>query len=140
MLPVSGHQDSIKLFESVQCKFAKRLYGLTNVSYKGRLALLYTDSLEIRRLCFDFIIVYKILFIMVVVSAPQFFTRVSSSYYTRGRHKLVFNYSPVDVRKYFFLRASTSLNNGTHSRRTVIICILFTNLLKRTDMGNFRAV
>jgi len=39
-----------------------------------------------------------ILFNMVDVSAPQFFTGASSSYYTRGRcHKLVVNYSRVDV-------------------------------------------
>ena len=90
----------IKQIESVQRKFTN---GLTNISYKGRLALLHIDSLEIRRLRFGLIMVYKILFNMVDVSAPQFFTRASSSYYTRGHcHKLVLNYSRADVRKYFF--------------------------------------
>jgi len=56
-------------------------------------------------------LVFKILFKMVDVSAPQFFTRASSSYYTRERHKLVLNYSQVDVRKYFSV--SGLLNNGT---------------------------
>ena len=44
---------------------SQTLYGLTNISYKGRLALLHIDSLEIRRLRFDLIMVYKILFNMV---------------------------------------------------------------------------
>ncbi len=51
----------------------------------------------------DIIMVYKISFSIVDVSATQFFTRASSSYNTRGHcYKLVFNYSRVDVRKYFF--------------------------------------
>ena len=85
-------QCAIKQIESVQHKFTKRLHGLANISYNSRLAWLHIDSLEIRHLRFDLIIVYKILCNMVDVSAMQFFTRFSSSYNTRGHsYKLVFN-------------------------------------------------
>jgi hypothetical protein len=39
----------IKQIESVRRRFTKRLYGLTNISYTDRLALLHVESLEIKR-------------------------------------------------------------------------------------------
>jgi hypothetical protein len=126
----------IKQIESVQRKFTKRLYGLTNISYEGRLALLHIDSLEIRRLRFDLIMGYKIIFNVVDVSAPQFFTRASSSYYTRGHcHKLILNYSRIDVRKYFFgERIVKRWNSLAALPRDFGSLRSFISLLNRTDM------
>jgi hypothetical protein len=130
------HLGCIKQIESVQRKFTKRLSGLTNTSYKGRLALLHIDSLEIRRLRFDLVMVYKILFNMVNVSASQFFTRASSSYCTRGHcHKLVLNYSRVDIRKYFFSEWIVKQWNSLAAQPQDFDSLgSFIRLLNRTDM------
>jgi len=57
--------------------------------------------------------VAKIVFNMVDVSAPQFFIRACSSYHTRGHcHKLVFNYSCIDVRNYFLSEGIAKKWNG----------------------------
>ena len=52
----------ILFIEAVQRRFTKRLPGMSNISYHVRLNLLKLESLEIRRLRSDLILVYKILF------------------------------------------------------------------------------
>jgi hypothetical protein len=59
--------------ESVQRRFTKRLPGLSNISYHARLKLLKLESLEIRRLRSDLILVYKILFGHVHCSVVNYF-------------------------------------------------------------------
>ena len=51
----------------------KRLPGLSNISYHVRLKLLKLESLEIRRLRSDLILVYKILFGHVYCSVVNYF-------------------------------------------------------------------
>ena len=72
---------------------------------KGRLATLGLDRLELRRLRFDLIYVYKILFGMVETAASIFF-RVRNTNrltVTRGHSlKLFVPKSRLDVRKYLF--------------------------------------
>jgi hypothetical protein len=52
----------IKLIEAVQKRFTKRLPNLNRVTYEERLKILGLQSLELRRLQNDLIIVYKIHF------------------------------------------------------------------------------
>ena len=59
--------------EAVQRRFTKRLPGLSNISYHVRLKLLKLESLEIRRLRSDLILVYKILFGHVYCSVVNYF-------------------------------------------------------------------
>jgi len=74
---------------------------------------------------------------MVEVSAPQLFTRASSSYYTRRNcHKLVFNYSQVDVGKYFFSERIVKQWNSLAAQPQDFDSLgLFINLLNRTEMS-----
>ena len=60
------------------------------------------DSLELRRLRFDLISVYKILFGMIETDVSALFV-VNNDTVTRGHnHKLFVQQSRIDVRKYFF--------------------------------------
>jgi len=85
---------------------------------------------------FDLIMVYKILFNMVDVSAPQIFTWASSSNYARRHcHKLVFNFSRVDVRTYFFSEPFVKQWNDLAAQPQDFVYLgLFINVLDRTDM------
>ena len=51
----------IKQIESVQRRFTKRLPGMTNRTYRKRLAVTGLESLELRRLIYDLVCTYKIL-------------------------------------------------------------------------------
>jgi len=63
--------------ESVQRRFPKRFTCCGDLMYYERLATLGLDRLELRRLRFDLIYVYKILFGMVETDASNFFRVVT---------------------------------------------------------------
>jgi len=67
------HVELLKSVESVQRRFTKRLPGWDQLSYRGMLAKLNLDSLELRRLKADFTYVYKILLGLVDVSCADMF-------------------------------------------------------------------
>jgi len=73
----------IDKIESIQRRFTKRLYGLSNFSYEARLSYLCIDSLEVRRLKADLTMYYRILYNLVDVDSNQFFSLVNCSV-TRG--------------------------------------------------------
>ena len=52
---------NIRKLESVQRQFTKRFNGLTSMSYSDRLGHLSIESLQLRRLRHDLIILYKLL-------------------------------------------------------------------------------
>jgi len=54
--------NEIELIEKVQRRFTKRLRGFNNLSYGSRLARLGLCTIELRRLHFDLIFCYKIVF------------------------------------------------------------------------------
>ena len=54
--------SGVKMVETVQSKFTKRLRGMANLDYKERFALLDADTLEICSLKIDLITLYEILF------------------------------------------------------------------------------
>jgi hypothetical protein len=99
------HIGPIKLVESVQRKFTKRLPGYRLTDYKSRLSRLGVESLELRRLRQDLVFTYKVVFGLLNGMASDFFTFTSSvsSADTRGHaYKLFPHCNRVDVRKYFF--------------------------------------
>jgi len=61
-----------KVIEKVQRRFTKRLRGFNNLSYGSRLARLGLCTLELRRLHFDLILCYKIVFGLVHVNCDVF--------------------------------------------------------------------
>ena len=58
--------------EAVQRRFTKRLPGLQNLTYLARLKKLNLESLEIRRVRADLILMYKIMFCLIDVSVSDF--------------------------------------------------------------------
>ena len=63
----------ISKIESVQRSFTKRLPGLSNLPYTKRLEVLGIDSLEIRRLRYDLVFVYKMLFGLADLNFSDYF-------------------------------------------------------------------
>jgi len=64
-------QDTEKVVK-VQRRFTKRLRGFANLSYSERLHKLELCSLELRRLCFDLYMCYRIIFGQVNVCMQDF--------------------------------------------------------------------
>ena len=63
---------NIKMVQSVQKRFTKRLKLLHKVDYQNRLFALGLDSLELRRLSADLTLTYKILFGFIRVDPTTF--------------------------------------------------------------------
>ena len=92
----------IRKVESVQRRFTKKLPGLYDESYLNRLRTLRLERLDVRRLRFDILFVYKMLFGLVSLDFGMFFN-LSPAENTRGhRYKLLLPSCNTDIRKYFF--------------------------------------
>ena len=78
----------IERIEKVQRRFTKRLHGFSGLSCNDRLKQLNMYSLEHRRLYFDLLWCYKLLFGLVRVNRDDFFTLRSCS--TRGHPYKIF--------------------------------------------------
>jgi hypothetical protein len=90
--------------ESVQRRFTKTFPGLAEYNYSSRLALLFLDSLELRQLRQDLILVYKIVFRLVDVNSNDYF-KMNADSVTRGHvFKLLASNCRVDARKCFLAR------------------------------------
>jgi len=63
----------IRKIESVQRKFTKRLRGLKNLPYTKKLKILKSETLELRRLKTDLIMIYKIMHGFVSIPLDSFF-------------------------------------------------------------------
>jgi hypothetical protein len=96
------HAKDINLLESVQRRFTKHLPGLRNTSYPERLKRTGLERLDVRRLRYDLMMTYKILFGIIRVDSTQFFT-LSHNTSNRGHdYKLYTNAVATDARKFFF--------------------------------------
>ena len=85
----------------MQRRFTKRLHGLRDLPHPERLTLLNVHSLEVRRLHFDLILCYRIVFCLVKVNKDDFFQLNNAS--TRGHpYKLYKSFSHSRARTSFF--------------------------------------
>jgi len=88
--------------ENVQRKFTKRLPGFSEYSYSHRLSLLEIHSLELRRLHFDLIYCYKIIFGLTGIHCTDLF-ELRSDYGTRGHpYKIFKHHCTCTARSSFF--------------------------------------
>jgi len=131
-------QTSNRQIESVQRRFTKRLPGLHSLSYLNRLKTLNLKSLETRRLYFDLILVYKIIFNLIDLDVNMFFT-FNRAYCTRGHmYKLFPVCTRVDVYKHFFsnrvVEPWNSLPAEPHHFSTLSA---FKTFLKSVDLSKF---
>ena len=71
--------SNIKTIESVQKRFTNRPKGLlTTKIYQNRLLAVGLDSLELRRLCAELTLTYKILFGLIDVDPTTFLTFITA--------------------------------------------------------------
>ena len=96
-----GLVDKIK---KVQRRFTKRIFCLSNLSYKDRLLLLKLDFLHVRRIKQDLIICHKNINGLVAIDCSEFFS-ITDCDSTRGHNlKLYIQNCRLDVRKFSFAR------------------------------------
>ena len=67
------YKSDIELIERVQRRFTKRLVGLRNLSYLERLSSLNVETLELRRLKQDLVLIHKILHNLVSIDLDEYF-------------------------------------------------------------------
>lgn len=92
----------IRMIENVQRRFTKRIEGLYHLSYPARLQQLGLEALQERRLKFDLIMCYKIMYNFVEVNTSAFFC-LHTDDRTRGHTaKLVKPACNLNIRKYCF--------------------------------------
>jgi len=67
------HVNLVKLIESVQRKVTKRLLGYASLSYKDRLSHLGLDSLELRRMRYDLLLICEntAMFITALITSQR---------------------------------------------------------------------
>jgi hypothetical protein len=75
----------IDKIESVQRAFTKKLFGLSNMSYKDRLLHIKIDSLETRRIRAELVMYYKAMHNLVDVACSNLFS-IFSYVTTRGHN------------------------------------------------------
>jgi len=86
----------VNLIERVQRNFTKRLCGYFDLHYSERLKLLKCDTLELRRLKFDLIMMYKIVYGFVDVDASVLFDFINAKESkTRGHDKRIIKKASV---------------------------------------------
>ena len=94
----------IRRVESVQWKFTKRLPGYRDLSYADRRKLLELDTFEQRRLKFDLVMCYIIVFGLVKLGFSEFFVTALVTI-TRGHpYRLFINFARYGVREDFFAK------------------------------------
>jgi hypothetical protein len=117
--PYHFHSCDINKVEAVQRRFTKRLTSLRAMSYAERLAAINMDKLELRRLRFDLLFCYKIVFGLIDIQYNNMFDLNKSSI-TRGHcYKLIAKTSPLNARHHFYCnRIQITESNRIEPNRT----------------------
>jgi len=124
-------------------KFIKRLPGYGSLDYKSRLIRLHADSLEQRRLRYDLIYTYKVVFGLVNGAASDLFTLTSlidsSGTYTRGHtYKLFPHCNRVDLYKYFFSQRIIDTWNSLPAKLNDFSSLArFTRFVRSAELSQF---
>ena len=104
--------------QNVQRRFTKRIPGFSECSYRERLSLLKLPSLELRRLRFDLIFCYRVIFGFVDINCDNFF-EIKSCTITRGHPYKIFKHQCASsTRSSFFSERVVGIWNGLSSHHT----------------------
>ena len=127
----------INKMERVQRSFTKRLNNLSELSYQERLARINIESLEVRRIYFDLVFFFKIVYGLVDLEPSDFFSFNMNP--TRGHSlKVNFPYARINVRKYFFINRSIPVWNALPSDVVESSSLsVFKKRLKTVDLSMF---
>jgi hypothetical protein len=131
------HIQDIKLLESVQRRYTKRIPGLRHKTYSQRLQELGLQTLERIRLDIDLCHCFKIIHGIEKLEFGDFFLFSSNRTRSNGR-KLYKPRCRTDTRKYFF--ANRVVDPWNHLPETVVSSpslSVFKNRLKRCDLSRF---
>ena len=131
--------QDIKAIESVQRRFTKRLFGFFYTPYINRLEMLGLKSLQYRRISFDLIFCYKIIYGLVDLECNKYFLLKGASFSTRGHPlHIIKQHVRVDQCKYFFSNRITDVwNSLPHSVIEAITLSQFKSRLARFDLYPF---
>lgn len=135
----SYHCDIDKI-ESVQRRFTKYLKDAKDCSYTHRLRLLNAESLELRRLKADLVLVYSMFHKLSALEISSFF--VKSGVITRGHQwKLSRQFCRINCRAHFFSNRCIDVWNslGTENVCSTSVAV-FKRLLNRCDFSKFLRV
>ena len=124
--------------EGVQRKFTKRIPGMSELTYYSRLKALCLESLELRRLRADLILVYKIVFGLLCVSSDAFFSPRAQSQlrghsYTLSKQRC----SSSVMRSFFSSRVINMWNNLPASSTQFSSLSSFCKTVPNTYLINF---
>ena len=98
--------------ESIQRHFTKRIMP-TDISYSDRLSQLKLESLELRRLKTDLIMLYKIIKGLVDLDFKQFLVLNLNMFNTRGHaFRIAPECATVNCRRHFFTQRVTNIWNS----------------------------
>jgi len=127
----------IDAVESVQRRFTKRLPGYKSLTYSERLKRANLLSLELRRLHFDLVWCYKILFGRVDMMTENLFEWAPHSS-TRGhKYKLYRKSSSASVRYHFFSERVVNVWNSLPEEVDFSTVKSFTRTIKRVSFNDF---
>ena len=120
--------------EGVQRFFTRLLPGLRTLSYPERLQALNLESLEVRRIFFDILLLYKMMYGLIDIDFTDFFTINSNN--TRGHNlKINVQFSRINYRKYFFINRIVNIWNSLPANLVEISSInVFKQQLKMYDL------
>ena len=111
---------------------------IANLTYKERLEKLRLESLERRRLCFDLIFVYKILFGLTELNASDFCV-IRTGSITRGHpYRLVKPRCSINLRRDFFsIRVINPWNSSPATAQDFKSLTCFKCFLKNVDLTKY---
>jgi len=134
------YRCDIDKIESVQRRFSKYVCSLSSVTYAERLNILHADSLELRRLKADLVMMYCSMHGLNALKFSDFFTLCNSN--TRGHSvKLRKNFSRVNCRAFSFANRCIDVwNNLENDIVTAPSLYSFKVRLKSVDFSKFVSV
>ena len=139
-----GLKGDIKKVESVQSKFTRFLCKRLNISYNNyehRLTKLNLETLEIRRVKSDLILIYKIFNKLIDLNFNDFFTLDQTHlFYNLRKHKLSIQIPKLcktSVRNNFFNYRCTKIWNGLPEEVVTSVSLsIFKNKLNKINLYN----
>ena len=131
------YKSDIELIERVQRSFTKRLIGFKYLTYDERLRLLHTDSLVLRRLKSDLIMIFKIIHNFVDLNIDDFFG-FSNSTVTRGHEfKLCKPFCNNNARQFSFACRRIDIWNSLPANIVNVPTVnLFKSFLNKVNFNN----
>ena len=131
---------NITKIENVQRRFTKRINVLADLSYKDRLIALNLESLELRRLKFDLVMMYKIVHNLVDLDCDSFVNVTSTI--TRNANLKIFKPRAVcTIRANFIcVRSINAWNFLSETTRAASSIAIFKRLLSKCNLDDFLTV